>query len=293
MSNLWNSGVWNDGYWSSMDADTALLNGVTFGAGQDIFWSAWPSGLGTPEIRTDDRPRPRRRGITAGDDLLGARVVEFEVRTVGTRAEIEQRLTDLSAAFAPSDTDTILGLKITGTPSDYALRGRPRGCEWGLSRSFTFGVADARCVFVCTDPLKYGPEITDTIDLASGDPGLVFGAEAPFVFAAAGGGEAVIANDGTAPVDWIATFTGPLTSPRLEWVEGGRSLGFDLTIDDGDTLVVDTFSSSALLNDETPRTSTLIAGSRWWSLPVGSSTFRFTAGSGSGSVQIVHRDGYV
>lgn len=275
-----------------MNNYTATLNGLTIGSGTIYRWTAWPSGLGTPDIRAQDTTRPRRHGVTAADDLLGARTVTFEITVQGTQAALEVALTALNSAFAPSPSDAWLDLRMTGSPSEYSLQGRARGVEWDLSRRYTFGLADARCTFVATDPLKYGPLVTTTIGLPSGTAGLPFPATGPFVFGAQSGGEATVTNSGTAAVDWTATVTGPMTTPRLEMVSLGRRVSFDLAVATGETLVLDSRTGSALLNGSTPRTSTLLPGSRWWQLPVGSSTIRLRAASGTGTVALAHRPGY-
>lgn len=275
-----------------MNNYTATLNGLTIGSGTIYRWTAWPSGLGTADIRSQDTTRPRRNGVTPGDDLLGARTITFEVTIQGAQSDLEAALAALNIAFAPSAADTWLDLRLTGNPSEYAFRGRPRGVEWDLSRRFTFGLADARCTFVATDPIKYGAELSQTIGLPSGTAGLSFPALGPFVFGASSGGEATITNAGTTPVDWIATITGPITTPRLEMVGLSRRVSFNLAVAAGETLVLDSRSGSALLNGTTPRTSTLQPGSRWWQLPVGSSTLRLRAASGSGTAEISWRNGY-
>lgn len=275
-----------------MNNYTATLNGLTIGSGTIYKWTAWPSGLGTPDIRVQDTARPRRHGVTASDDLLGARTVTFEVTVQGALTALETALTNLSAAFAPSNADTWLDLRVTGSPSEYALLGRPRGVEWDLSRRFTFGLADARCTFVATDPNKYGPAVTQAISLPTGTAGLFVPAVGPFVFGSQSGGEASISNTGTAAVDWTAVITGPMTTPRLEMVGLSRRVSFDLSLAAGETLVLDSRTGSALLNGSTPRTSTLQPGSRWWQLPVGASTLRLRAASGSGSISVSFRPGY-
>lgn len=270
--------------------NTATLNGLTIGAGTSYQWTAYPSGLGTPAIRTDDRSRPRRPGIIAATDLLGSRTISFEIQIKGSN--LETALTALNAAFAPSDADVWLQLRLTGTPAEYVILGRPRGVEWDLTRRYTFGLADARCTFVATDPMKYGPEQSIVIPLPSGTAGIDAPVVAPVVSGASSGGEAVLTNSGTAAVDWVATITGPMNTPRLDHVELSRRVSFGINLAPGETLVLDSRTGSALLNGETPRTSTQQPGSRWWQLPVGSSTLRLRASSGSGTATIAYRNGF-
>jgi hypothetical protein len=273
--------------------NTATLNGLTIGDGTDYQWTAYPSGLGTPDIRSDDRVRPRRAGLVGASDLLGGRTVSFEVQVKSTsRSAIETALTVLNAAFAPSAADVWLQVRLTGTPAEYSLLGRARGVEWNLSRRFTFFIADARCTFLALDPLKYGPSLDVSIPLPTGTPGVLAPVVAPVVSAGSSGGEASLTNAGTAAVDWTATITGPMTTPRLEHVALARRVSFDLALLSGETLVLDSRTGSALLNGTTPRTSALQAGSRWWQLPVGVSTVRLRSASGTGAAVISYRNGF-
>lgn len=276
-----------------MDNRTATINSLTIGAGTVYEWTAWPSGLGSPDIRTDDRARPRRSGVVAADDLYGARTISFEVQVKGTYAEIEAAMSALTAAFAPSNTDTLLAVRLSGTPAEYSLLGRTRGCEWNLSKRFTHGIGDARCVFVATDPVKYGAELTVSIALGTAGPGFTLPASLPAILTGGStSGVGSVPNAGTAAVEWTATLTGPLTNPRLEDIETGRFLKINATLADGETLVLDSSAGAVLLDGTTPRPNWLGAGSRWWTLEPGANSLRLVTDAGAGSALITYRPGW-
>lgn len=277
-----------------MDDATATLRGLTTGAGTSYRWASWPQGLlGTADVRALDQFRPRRNGVTPGDDFLGGRTIAFEVVIPATsRAVAEAALSDLAAAFAPAAADEWLDVRIAGDPAEYALRGRARGCQVSLARRFVSGVIDARCVFVATDPVRYGPEQSVSIALAVGG-----GSMLPFVLPVvlgAGGSSGVelAANAGSTAVDWTATLTGPLTNPRLEHVEAGRFVRVAATLAAGETLVLDSSSGGLLLGGTTPRPTWFGSGSRWFQLQPGANSLRLTADAGSGSVNVVWRSGW-
>lgn len=277
-----------------MDDYTATLNGVTIGSGTVYQWTAWPTGLGVPEIRAEDEFRPRRDGITPGDDWLGARTVVFEVQVKGEHADIEEALSDLSAAFAPRSSDVWLDLRVTGSPSEYALKGRPRGCVWDLQKRFTHGIGDARCVFVATDPLKYGPEQTVVISLGAGGAGLAYPVSYPISYGASSlTGLASTPNVGLKAVEWSAEIAGPVTNPRVAHVETGLYVAVDATLESGQTIVLDSRAGALLLGGTTPRPNWLRPGSRWFTLAAGSNSLRYTADSGSGAATITYRPGWV
>jgi len=275
---------------------TATLRTVTMGKGTTYPWAEMPDGFGLPDICSADIDLPRHDGILAGDDFLGGRRLVFDVHINATAQGVaETAVNTLKAVWGPSHVDVPLDLRLTGTPTEYRLYGRPRGCSVQLDRKFRSGVMRARCEFLATDPRLFGAETTTVIGLPAGTAGLLFPAEAPFVFGGLSSpGEALVNNTGTYETDWTATFTGPLTSPIIEHVGLGRSLSFTgLTIATGETLELDSRTKSALLNGTASRYSSLSASSRWWTLPVGNSTIRFRAGSGSGILTVRHRPAYL
>lgn len=274
-----------------MDDYTATLNGVTTGAGTAFEWREWPSGLGTAELRVDDRARPRRSGLVAGDDLYGGREIVFVLQAQGELPVVEQALTELTAAFAPRTSDVWLDLRITGTPAEYSLLGRPRGCEWLLSKRFTHHLGDARATFVATDPVKYGPEQSVSITLGGGGAGLVYPVVYPVVYGGSSlSGIGSAPNDGDTPVDWSATVNGPLLNPRLEHIETGRFVRAEVSLLAGESLVFDS-RNAALLFDGSPRPGWQTAGSSWFRLQPGGNSLRLTADSGSGDALVTWRPG--
>ncbi len=272
-----------------MDDVTATLRGVTIGAGTNYRWATWPRGLGTPPIRANDLERPGRHGVVAGDDLYGARTITFEIVVrAANRADGERRGRELAAAFARSNVDLPLGLRIAGDPAEYTLYGRPRGCDLAMSRRFLGGYSEARCSFVATDPIMYGPITTIDIGLTPSGGGLVFPATFPVVFSGSGNsGLGAFDHVGAADVDrWVATITGPVTNPRLEHIESGRFLRFIGTLAASESLVVDGHTRSVMLGGTASRANWIAAGSRWFEFTPGSNSIRFTADTGSGATSI-------
>ena len=273
------------------DDGSAELNGLTIGAGTPYRWRAWPTGLGVPEIRSADTVRARRDGVTPGDDYLGARTIVFEIDVEGTIAEQEALLTDLSAAFAPGPTTT-LQLRWGGNPAEYVLHGRPRGCEWMLSRRSTVGLGDARCVFLATDPIKYGGEQTVRSTLAGSVVPLTLPFTLPATLGTKSGNDVTVANTGSTPVDWTATIVGPVTTPRLRCLTTGKHLQFDLDLGSGEELTLDSSAAFAAV-DDVAALGALLFGSSWGKAPVGNSTWRLDAGAGTGYADITYRPGWL
>lgn len=261
---------------------TATLRTLTTGAGTSYRWvEAWPTGvLDTPEIRVQDVPLPRRNGVIPGHDLLGSNTIAWEMQIRGTSVtDAETKAAALSAAFAPGDDDERLDIRFSGTPSEYAFFGRPRGCRIIPDRAFVGNfVMHARCTFVATDPVRYGAEMTQVIGLD--DP--VLPQTLPFIL----GYHDSEAFDGsgtpaaTRSVDrWTVEMEavgGSLIDPSIALVgtTSSQLIFHDLTMSSGDTLLVDGRERRALLNGATPVVPTI---AQWWQLAPGSNTVRFAA----------------
>jgi len=277
---------------------TATIRGLTIGAGTDYRWREWPRGLlGTPRIRSADIERAQAHGMIAGRDWMGSRAVVFDITVLGSgQADGETKLNELLEAFAPSETDIALDVRISGNPAEYRMYGRPRGVDDNLGRMTLTGKMRARCEFVATDPLRYSTtEQSTSTGLATSSGGLTFAASAPFVFGTGGSGSTMSCpNDGTFAAPWVATFTGPLVAPTLTQVGTGKALilsGASLAA--GETLVVDSKRHTVLLNGTASRYSWLAAASQWFDLLPGANSINLTGASGSGTVSIAWRSAWV
>lgn len=275
---------------------TATLRGLTTGTGTDYVWVGEPAGLlGTADVRDADEAFPRRDGLIGSDDFLGGRRVTFEiVINKLTRVDGEVAAAALSASFAPSAVDEWLDVRVTGSPAEYSLRGRPRGVVVVADERFVGGAVAARCTFVATDPVRYGPESSVLISLVSPGSGLMYPVTYPVVYSGGGSGSgtAPALNAGTTDVDWSATLTGPLTNPRLALDGSGRFVRVLATVAAGETVVLDSATSSILLNGLAPRPSWFAPGSRWFRLAAGSNSLTFTADAGSGTCLVKWRSGW-
>lgn len=276
---------------------SATIRGLTIGAGTiyPFRGQAVAGLLDTPAIRATDEPAPRRDGLIAGADYYGGRLIAFEMLLQEGKAGNEAAASALAAAFAASAEDIWLDVRVTGDPSEYSLRGRPRGATFVIQRDrWDAGAVDARASFVATDPIRYGPASNIVLSMTALGGGLVFPTTFPAVFGGGGGsGTAPLLNAGSATVDWEATLTGPLTNPRLSLDGSGRFVRVLATIAAGETVVLDSVSGAILLNGSAPRPSWFAPGSRWFRLAAGSNSVTFTADSGSGSATITWRSGWV
>lgn len=265
-----------------MNDYTATLRGLTIGAGTDYRWASWPAGLlDTAPIRAADFARPGGNGSVAGSDFYGPRTVTFEVEILGDgRADAELLLAELREAFARDNADEWLDVRITGTPMEYALVGRPRGVAAAIGRRFTGGAnIQARCSFVATDPLIYGPITSEEIGVSAH----TIPATLPFTLGIYG--EEAVVNAGSAATErWTVTFEapsgGPIVNPRILHVGTGQQVRVDRSVPANNQLVLDGYVGRGVIGVvSTSIVPTSI--SQWFALAPGTNTLRFSADDGT------------
>lgn len=118
---------------------------------------------------------------------------------------------------------------------------------------------------------------TQTVEIGSGG-GFILETLVPILFGD-GVGTVNITNNGSVTVYPTIKFTDSATNPVFTNVDTGESIGFNITIYDGDEIDIDMYNRTATLNGGSIlsfRTST----SRWWGLVPGTTKVRYTTDSG-------------
>lgn len=140
---------------------------------------------------------------------------------------------------------------------------------------------------VAPDPRRYAVETqTATTTLPTGlTAGRVYSRTYPLVY----GGD-VEGPSGSVFINQIGDydqtparilFTGPLVSPRVEHVQSGRNLTFDVTLSYGDIVAVDLLTKSAMLNYSANVANEISAGSAWFMLVRGVNELAFRGQAGT------------
>lgn len=134
---------------------------------------------------------------------------------------------------------------------------------------------------LAADPLKYATALSSaTVGLPSSSGGLTFPAVFPVAFGTSGpGGILVAANTGTRATSPVVSIAGPVTNPRLEHIDQGRTFTVAIDLAAGDTLAVDMRARTVILNGTASRRANVVAGSRWFDLDPGDNQIRFAADS--------------
>lgn len=128
------------------------LRSFLFGAGTGYkIRRGSPAGFGQPETKTKDTDLTLQHGIYAGQDLMSARLVTFEVYVRGLSEAATMNAARLFInAFATSTTDLRLYGWLPGWGKFY-VSGRPRGCDLDLGR-LPFRQVEMFATFVATNP---------------------------------------------------------------------------------------------------------------------------------------------
>ena len=276
---------------AAWQAQITTSTGATLliGAGTSYRWAVMPTGFGIPEL---EAPRGKAAGVdgqfATGPDTVLNRFVEFDLHILGdTIADLETKANALKAAFAPTRTGTVtLELRLGGS-TGYIIRGRPAGCEIDLRLHPQGSVARALVRFSGLDPRLLDEAVAAyllTIPLPGA--GLTFNATANFNFGGGDVGQTSVVNIGDGvDADWTITLVGPLTDPAIGHIETSTTLDLTGSIAAGETLVLDSYTKSVLLNGTSSRYSWLSDTSRWFTLAPGANTLTLRAtGSGSGVI---------
>lgn len=268
-------------------------------------------GFGVPAGRSYDVQRPLRHGLYAGPQYLDGRTLTMGVAVTGDSfAEMLSRQRQVAAAFAPvrdTDADRVVPLVFTLADGNqkYRVVGKPIRAEWNyrkalrVQRSSSVVWNDgALCEFLATDPRVYANTLeTATATLGSSSGGHAFPLGFPHGFGTATSGAAVCTNDGnivTHPTITVTAGASGASGISLQNETTGDEWSITLTLNAGETLVVDMDAHTALLNGTTSRTEFVNRPpSVWWGLEPGVNSVRLLATGDGTTALVAWRDAYV
>lgn len=266
-------------------------NGVLLGDGTPYSLVQVTGLLEAPEVRTSDRSRLRRHGLTAGDDFLGGRAVAVTVEVYSASdAAFATDMAALLAATVPGNSAGELPLvfQIPGVAGGgkrfVSARLRRRSAPVDLQYLYRAPVVELE--FQTTSPYFVENALqTATSVLPSAAGGLTFNATFPLLFgAAATGGTISATNSGN--FDTYPTFRidGPVVNPRITNATTGETLALNITLATGEFLTIDSDQRTILLGGTASRYSSLDSSSVWWDLAPGTSNVTFRAATSTAAV---------
>lgn len=224
------------------------------------------TGLGVPDMRTQDTPMAGIDGGYAGEDLLEPREVELTIGIDGddgTSDGYGTLISTLAAKLRPRSSDMVATFRRNGATR--RLYCRPRGVELPWDDDYHTGVAQARVRLYSADPRVYAE--TQSSQALSGN--------------------------GT-----ITTLGNMATYPILTITSPGSVVIMTNLADNANTLILDGAAGTVTVDFQNRTVgfgtlsyySTVRPGSRWWSLQPGANSLQL---SGAASFGFVWRDAYL
>lgn len=117
----------------------------------------------------------------------------------------------------------------------------------------------------------------------------------PVVGSGSSGGSAAVTNSGNVESHPIITFVGPLTNPYIQNQATGYAFQIDYTITGGNSVVVDMYNKTVVLDGSQNLISTLDATNNyWWTIQPGQNTIQLSTSNSSdgGYVQVSFYSAY-
>ncbi|GAO08685.1 hypothetical protein TPA0598_04_03210 [Streptomyces lydicamycinicus] len=268
------------------------------------------SGLGTPELRTQDVELPGDDGAFPGADYYQPRVVTLEVGITapGDPAAATDALAALHrAASSPSIRQdagdlAVLRMRWPGRDSARRLYGRVRRVETASMSKVNFGWIPVTLEFAATDPRWHG-EPEQTLSLPLSISTTLMGFKAPLVAPITTGvvdpelrtGWAF--NDGDLPAWPALEIQGPVSNPRIVCEQTGRTIALDYSIKAGESLRIETRPGTRwVLHDGANASFALTRSSRLdlFRLPAGRCEITWTGSDYTNSTRLIvaWRDAY-
>lgn len=250
-----------------------------------------------PEIISADQQLLRRDGLFPGDDFLGERefLLQLEVQAEGNPTARD----DLKATFTRLTEETPLVFQFPGIAggNKAIVWVRPRGLDAPIDLQYLYKLPIYNIRLLATDPRIYSfteSSVSTTIATAGE------GREWPTVWprewgAASESGAMTLVNAGSVEAHMVIRFDGPVTNPSIQDVTNGNELTLNLTIADGDYVIVDTASRAVLLNGTASRYQNLeLNNGTWFGVAPGTSEFVYRGVTGgTGEVTITWRSAWI
>lgn len=245
-------------------------------------------GMGGPEVAQSFTAWSAIDGSNPdGPDKLPVRQMVFEALVYcATPADAQLLLRQLATRWSSPVRSGLATVRVRVAGSDYEIDGRPGKVDADIKDMET-SVVRARLVWVGMDPRLYAGTADSGAVLGIGTSG-GFIAPVTFPYAATGlvvgdPADVAVTNEGEFETHWTATIIGPVTDPRITLAETGETVALVGEVPLGSSLVL-TSRERTIRLDGSPRPSWLTLSSKWWVLPAGTSTVRFRATAGSGTL---------
>lgn len=228
---------------------------LLLGADTPYRWKTLTGWEELPSLDSSSALRPDGHGAYPGMLLAQTRTIGLDLMVRARRDEIGRAVAALNAATVPrlDEVPLVVWLDERG-PLLVNARAIRRNVP--VAAGYTVGtILGAAIQWEASDPRRYGvDEHHVETGLPAPEPGLEWAGGTGLEWTdglhwGAGGvsGNVNVLVDGDAETSPTIAFTGPVTMPRLTQ-EDGRTLEYDITLEAGDQLVVDTHAGTVTLN---------------------------------------------
>ena len=217
-----------------------------------------------PALDNLNELRPSRHGAWAGRKLAQQRLVAIRllVDSIADPTQVDEALDELAWATRVLDDDSQLSLVIKGYGEPLLAYGAVADYDVPWDGDYSVGAPTATVLIACPDPLKYSLTQQSVVVPA--------------------GGEATATNGGNTATPPRIRIDGPAENPVLTNITLDRVLAFDLQVEGGQRLEIDTQRGTVTIGS-TDRRSTLAALSvpvEDFVLGTGTNTLTFEVDSG-------------
>ncbi|MFB4285713.1 hypothetical protein ACBJ59_61375 [Nonomuraea sp. MTCD27] len=214
-------------------------NGFKLGAGTPYLWqriTGWYADM--PGVDNGNVPHPTAHGALSGQKLSQPRIVTFDMKVEAAREDLDQIALNLLAGLPLPEADEEVPLAIR--VGDLILVGTGACTHRQMpieTRAVQDGYLPGTVIWELSNPRLYSRELLTAV-VADGATVEVFHA----------------GNNTTHPT---IRCPGPSLNPELviertldDGTESVVTVGFDLTVEAGETLIVDSFNGTASIGDE-------------------------------------------
>jgi hypothetical protein len=253
-------------------------------------WRELVNWRSLPDAVLGDSPRPQDHGDYPGSVFGTSLVVTYTFLLRGTP---EAKVLALAALeqYAPMD-GVERALVVDDGDGPWFRMARVMARNVPQEKHFRHGPLECSFQFLCADPRRYAlADQSLTVALPTSSGGLVYPLDYPLDYGTSTSGSNVATNGGSVPTPPVVTFHGPLTDPKL--ASPTWTLGFDITLADGETLTVDTGAGTVVLNGTADRLYTIATDSdplELCTLPPGDTPLALVTTAGTGWVGVTFQD---
>jgi hypothetical protein len=250
------------------------------------------TGLDSAPFRSTTRDHEGVDGGFMDAEFEQGRSIVLEGQAiVNDSTQVETFLDSLKGNWAPQRSLVKFYYKAPGV-SERLLMVKPLGVRYDVDALRRVGSTDVQFQCFAEDPRIYDSSLV--VATVNQGVAVTVGMGFPLGFNIDFGGNASpdftnATNLGNRPTPAVITIPGPVTNPRIYNDTTGDELRFNITLEAADTLVIDLYYKTVMLNGTANRRSTL-AAPNWFLLQVGDNMLRYRADtSGNPAVSISYR----